>query len=299
MTLLQIKYFSVLAECLSFRKASELLYITQPNLSMQISSLEEELGIQLFERKYGSVELTPGGKIMYDAVQRTNKYLTDTLEKARYSMRSKRISITIGIPERARMGNLHAILSAFQASHPNIVIHSESCPLSGVLLSSPNGKYDLVINQRFVLQNENELEITPLAIKHSAVVISKSHPLIKDIAQPTLKDLRHCPFIHYIPSSDDPNRLIEHVKYNWAQEGLSVQEIILVPNVDSALWAAATHVGVASLDDTIILPDDLDLICLPSDLPICLVIARRKDNEIECLDELIRMIKENLDLNYS
>ncbi len=38
------------AEHLSFRKAAEELYLTQPAVSLQIKALEEELGVQLFDR---------------------------------------------------------------------------------------------------------------------------------------------------------------------------------------------------------------------------------------------------------
>ena len=44
-------YVLAVAECKSISKAAELLYISQPSLSRFISSLEQELGILLFERK--------------------------------------------------------------------------------------------------------------------------------------------------------------------------------------------------------------------------------------------------------
>ena len=59
MNILQIQYFITLAEELSFSKAAEKLYVSQPNVSMQISSLEKEWGMKLFDRKYRSVSLTP------------------------------------------------------------------------------------------------------------------------------------------------------------------------------------------------------------------------------------------------
>ena len=47
-------YVLAVAECKSISKAAELLYISQPSLSRFISSLEQELGILLFERRTGN-----------------------------------------------------------------------------------------------------------------------------------------------------------------------------------------------------------------------------------------------------
>lgn len=58
MNLQQIKYFLELADDLHFWKTSEKVFITQSALSRQIKSLENELGLQLFERDKRNVKLT-------------------------------------------------------------------------------------------------------------------------------------------------------------------------------------------------------------------------------------------------
>ena len=50
MNLSVLKYFIEIAECRSFTRASERLFITQPTLSRQIQDLEEEMGVQLLIR---------------------------------------------------------------------------------------------------------------------------------------------------------------------------------------------------------------------------------------------------------
>ena len=46
MTLNQMKYFIAAARCLSFTEAARSLFMTQPALSRQIQSMEEELGVR-------------------------------------------------------------------------------------------------------------------------------------------------------------------------------------------------------------------------------------------------------------
>lgn len=62
MELRHIKYFLKLAQELSFVRAAEKLFISQPPLSRQIKELETEIGAQLFERNNKRVILTEAGK---------------------------------------------------------------------------------------------------------------------------------------------------------------------------------------------------------------------------------------------
>ena len=49
----RLKVFRTVAEQLSFRKAGELLLLTQPAVTLQIKALEEDLGLRLFDRTAG------------------------------------------------------------------------------------------------------------------------------------------------------------------------------------------------------------------------------------------------------
>ena len=65
----QLEYFCVVAKTEHFRKAAELLNISQPALSRSIKKLEEELGICLFDRIGRSVKLNQFGRVFLKRVE--------------------------------------------------------------------------------------------------------------------------------------------------------------------------------------------------------------------------------------
>lgn len=73
-----LRYFMVLAKELSFSRAAEKLFISQPPLSRQIKELEEEIGTRLFDRNNRSVSLTEAGKYYQIEIQK----ILDSLEVA-------------------------------------------------------------------------------------------------------------------------------------------------------------------------------------------------------------------------
>src|SRR5512134_2754469 len=62
MELRHLRYFTALAECLSFTRAAERVHVTQSTLSHQIRQLEDELGQPLFDRIGKRVMLTEAGE---------------------------------------------------------------------------------------------------------------------------------------------------------------------------------------------------------------------------------------------
>lgn len=74
----RLTVFRAVAEQLSFRKAAEELYLTQPAVSLQIKALEEDLGVQLFDRTGSHIALTPAGKVLLHSAQRVKELLAET-----------------------------------------------------------------------------------------------------------------------------------------------------------------------------------------------------------------------------
>ena len=67
--------FRAVAEQLSFRRAAEELYLTQPAVSLQIKALEEELEVQLFDRSGAHIAITRAGSVLLDYAEQVHALL--------------------------------------------------------------------------------------------------------------------------------------------------------------------------------------------------------------------------------
>lgn len=98
MNLKQLRYFAAIADNKSFLKASQALHISQPTVSAQIKLLEEELQVELLERRFDGTVLTPEGQ---DFLVHARTVL-NALDAARESMRVHQSDevgrVAVGIP---------------------------------------------------------------------------------------------------------------------------------------------------------------------------------------------------------
>src|ERR1044071_9528139 len=66
----RLQVFHAVAKHLSFTKAAEALFMTQPAVTFQIKQLEESLNTRLFDRAQGRIALTPAGEVALDYAER-------------------------------------------------------------------------------------------------------------------------------------------------------------------------------------------------------------------------------------
>ena len=93
---LQIDYFMAVATNKSFTKTSEELFVSQPAISRQISSLEKELGAKLFVRNNQKTELTAVGKLYFDLFSRYKADLINTKLEAAELLGKKKGTVRVG-----------------------------------------------------------------------------------------------------------------------------------------------------------------------------------------------------------
>lgn len=121
MELRHLKYFVTVAEELNFRRAAERLYMEQPPLSRQIRSLEEELGVELFQRSKRGVTLTEAGQAFLDEARLTLAQAERAVKAAKKAVvQSEKLVIGFSICIFNRV--LSEIIQAFRQEFPDVTV---------------------------------------------------------------------------------------------------------------------------------------------------------------------------------
>jgi DNA-binding transcriptional LysR family regulator len=119
----RLKVFEAVAEHLSFRKASEHLYLSQPAVSLQIKALEEEVGLPLFDRSGSQVSLTPAGVTLLSYTEKLEAVAAEA-ESALAAFRGEvRGKLTVGASLTIAQYVLPRILGAFLRQNPHLEIN--------------------------------------------------------------------------------------------------------------------------------------------------------------------------------
>ena len=92
----QLETFIKAADCGSFNKAAEELYISPPAVIKQINLLESSLDLQLFVRTHRGLILTDAGKSLYHDAKYIIGYCHESVNRARNAMQKEEAVIRIG-----------------------------------------------------------------------------------------------------------------------------------------------------------------------------------------------------------
>lgn len=178
MTSRQIECFLVAADKLNFTTASEILFLSQSNMSRNISSLEEELGMKLFERQKNKVLLTEQGLIMYEAFSQMNKYISSRVALAKNGSNTEEGKLTFGFLYYMDLDSfITDYLNHFREKHPRIEVELISLPVKPLAHILESGEADIIISHDFSSNSTNNIFSYELGTSPLYCVYSDNHPL--------------------------------------------------------------------------------------------------------------------------
>lgn len=178
MELQQIKYFLTLAEELHFWNSAEKLFITQSALSRQIKALENELGIQLFERNKRTVKLTRAGEFLQEQWLRMTEEIDRIHRQAKSIHEGTYGMMSIGYPGSIAYGFLPALISSIANSLPEVkleLVEPTDISIEQLLLN-----YQLDLALRRDPAANPALQSLTLSSEHFALMVPQSHPLTQE-----------------------------------------------------------------------------------------------------------------------
>tara|TARA_B100000767_G_scaffold275683_1_gene314266 strand:- start:1024 stop:1929 length:906 start_codon:yes stop_codon:yes gene_type:complete len=165
------------AEAGNFTLAAEKSFVTQPTLSMQIQKLEEELGVQIFNRTKKPIRLTKvGSEILIQArkIISESKRMEDVVAQEKGFIGG---TFTLGIIPTVMPTLLPMFLKTFLKSYPKVNIKIEELTTENIIKPLTEGKIDAGIAAT-PLKHDNIIE-RPLYYEPFTAYIPESHRLYK------------------------------------------------------------------------------------------------------------------------
>ncbi|MED1467647.1 LysR family transcriptional regulator [Bacillus salipaludis] len=192
MELRQLEYFIAVCEELHFTKAAEKIGISQPNLSLQIKALEEEIGTPLFDRIGKRIVLTEAGSILLRYTRTMFQNLQNALLEI-YDLRHHRGgSLGVGALPSELDFRLTPMFINFCKKYPNVKLKIISeVELAQLVLSN---EIDIGISVKPLF--DSRLVIRPLSREEYGVVVSKDHELFSRESI-SLTELKGLPVVLY------------------------------------------------------------------------------------------------------
>jgi DNA-binding transcriptional LysR family regulator len=117
----RLQVFHAVAKHLSFTKAAEALFMTQPAVTFQIKQLEEHFNTRLFERGHGRISLTPAGDIVLDYAERILGLSAELDTRLKEMTGQVAGLLLVGASTTIAEFMLPQVLGDFKSGHPHVV----------------------------------------------------------------------------------------------------------------------------------------------------------------------------------
>lgn len=256
MDLRQLRYFTVLAEELHFRRAAERLNITQAPLSIAIQNLERELGGQLFLRTQRRVALTEIGVAFREHALAVIERLECGIEDIRERVSGQAGVLRIGFTAAAALLPFFPqIVSVFRTRYPKVRVTLHDLSSASQLRALLERQIDVGIIRSVDAPHPANISLTRLLEDQLCIAMHCDHRL-HDRTTLSIADLRDEPLIFYPQRSGIG--IYEQFIRSCADHGF-------VPNIVQEATDPSTIVGLAATGlGAAVVPSELKCINVPN-----------------------------------
>jgi LysR family hydrogen peroxide-inducible transcriptional activator len=145
MTLNELRYIVAVARERNFRRAAERVFVSQPALSLAIQKLEEELGVQLFERRRSEVTLTPVGERVIEQATRVLDEAAKIKEIAKQGADQLQGTLRLGVIHTIGPYLLPELIPLLHENAPQMPLEVEENTTANLETQLRNGVVDAAI----------------------------------------------------------------------------------------------------------------------------------------------------------
>lgn len=202
MRIQQLEYLERIVEAGSINEAAKRLFLTQPSLSNAIKELENEMGIQIFQRSSGGISLTAEGrefmtysKQILDQVNLMNeRYKNGQQRKQSFSVSAQHYAFVVhAFVELIKSVNANEYQFTLRETETQNIFNDLAQFKSELGILYTNGFNQKIMQRLF---KENNLVFTPLFVAKPHIFVSRYNPLTSK-SSVNLSDLEDYPYLSY------------------------------------------------------------------------------------------------------
>ena len=245
MSLKEQRYVCTLADCGSITEAAKQLYITQPALSMFISTLEKSMDVQLFDRSGKNLRLTYAGELYVRRARQMIELqdeLEQTLEDIRKGVAGR---IKIGLQRRRSTTLTVGIIKLFKQRYPNVELQFTLGEWIDLLNKYNDNQLDILIynDQAGIAPEEGEV----LSDEKVLLTVPGDSPLLAS-SRPLPHESYHWIDMHYVDGlfilSSPASSLRNDIEILCRQNSYKMKNFIEIAQIETAMQMAAEGMGL-------------------------------------------------------
>lgn len=237
----QLEALVTVAKLKSFSKAAEVLYITQPTVSNQISNLEKELNTTLINRNNKSVSLTRAGNILYQyALDILNKrdYAMFSLDQFKGKIEGELEIASSSVPERFLLPD---IILSFSKLYSNVKYNIKKYDTAIVLNKILSGEIDFgIVGAKKPSKHLNYIEV----LSDDIVLIAPNTPDFKDLNELDIQNIHKYPIIMREEGSGTRNIIMERLTQNSVNTN-TLNVVAILQNSETILDLVSNGLGIS------------------------------------------------------
>ena len=296
----QFQYVLTLVREGSFSKAADTLNITQPSLSQYIKKIENEIGLDLFDRTNGDVRITDAGKVYIEAGRKILDLERQMENSFTDLVNNKTGSLIIGAAPYRAASMMPEIAKQFQIKHPGMYLIVREGTTTELVEGMEHGEYDLaltilpvderVFNYERIVEEELVLAVPSSYVPFSTVLEkSRKFPAVN-------ANVLNNQSIVMLTNAQFMQKQLENLRIDY---NLSFRPAAVVKSLEAQIEMVKAGVGMALMPSGIerfCKDDPVTFYSFMDDLPKReVVLIWRKDHKLsnvaEELKEVIRSIQ--------
>ena len=250
-TLQQLRILKAVATEKSFTKAAEVLFLSQPYLSKQIKTLEQNLDVSLLIRNSNTISLTENGKIFLQYAERILALCEESCRALIDLKNGERGNLSVGASQTIGTYLMPRLLALFAQNYPQIDLKVQVNSTRLIAKQIVNKQIDLAVVGGEVPQElKQNLKIEHFVEDELNLIISNSHPFARK-KKIKKEDLYHLNFIT-LHSNSTIRKFVDNILKQNSIETDQLNIVMQLNSIEAIKTAVSLGLGAAFVSSSAI-----------------------------------------------